>query len=99
MEVRGFGGRWYRDVRYPIWRVVIELDGRAAHPPDGLFRDMHRDNRAAILGDRALRFGWREVVTDPCQVARQVGEVLALGGWTGRPLACGVDCAMAQPHP
>ncbi len=96
MEVRGFGGRWYRDVRYPGWRVVIELDGREAHPPEALFRDMVRDNRAVIAGDRALRYGWREVVGDPCNIAHQVGEVLTLGGWTGSPRPCGAGCAVGQ---
>ena len=31
-ERRGRGGRWYRDVRYRDWHVVVELDGREAHP-------------------------------------------------------------------
>ena len=98
MEVRGFGGRWYRDVRYQRWRVVIELDGREAHPADGLFRDMSRDNRAATAGERVLRFGWREVVNDPCSVALQVSDVLTLGGWTGSPRSCGDGCAVLRPQ-
>ena len=96
MEVRGFGGRWYRDVRYQSWRVVVELDGRAAHPAEGLFRDMDRDNRAAFAGEQALRYGWREVVQDPCRVARQVGSVLAHGGWPGLPRPCGAECAVLR---
>jgi hypothetical protein len=96
MEVRGFGGRWYRDVRYQQWRVVIELDGWEAHPTDGLFREMYRDNRAAVVGDRALRYGWREVMSDPCSVALQVSDVLTLGGWTGSPRPCGDGCAVLR---
>ena len=47
-EARPGGGRWYRDVRYRPWRVIVELDGRAAHPMDRAFRDMRRDNIAAL---------------------------------------------------
>jgi hypothetical protein len=54
-ERRGRGGRWYRDVRYRDWHVIIELDGREAHPEDDEFRDMRRDNVAAVVGDAALR--------------------------------------------
>jgi hypothetical protein len=96
MEVSGFGGRWYRDVRYQTWRVVVELDGREAHPAEGLFRDMDRDNRAAFAGEQVLRYGWREVVSDPCNVAAQVGRVLALGGWPGSPRPCGMECAVLR---
>jgi hypothetical protein len=96
MEVRGFGGRWYRDVRYEPWRVVVELDGREAHPAESWFRDMDRDNRAAFAGEQALRYGWREVVNDPCHIASQVGSVLTHGGWPGLPRPCGVDCAVLR---
>lgn len=37
-------GRRYRDVDYEPWGVVVELDGRVAHPDDERHRDMARDN-------------------------------------------------------
>ena len=88
------GGHWYRDVRYRPWHVIVELDGREAHPVGAAFRDMRRDNVAAVAGDAALRYGWRDVVGDPCGVAAQVGAVLALGGWTGHPGKCGAACTV-----
>ena len=91
-EPRPAGGRWYRDVRYRPWHVIVELDGREAHPPDGAFRDMRRDNVAALAGESTLRYGWRDVAGDPCGVAVQVGAVLKLGRWTGRPRPCGAGC-------
>jgi very-short-patch-repair endonuclease len=83
-------------VRYEPWRVVVELDGREAHPAESWFRDMDRDNRAAFAGEQALRYGWREVVNDPCHIASQVGSVLTHGGWPGLPRPCGVDCAVLR---
>lgn len=41
------GRRRYRDLRYEPFAVVAELDGRAAHPETGAFRDRQRDNAAA----------------------------------------------------
>lgn len=35
--------RALRDVRYPAYRVVVELDGRLGHTGLGRFRDMDRD--------------------------------------------------------
>jgi hypothetical protein len=86
------GSRWYRDVRYRGWRVLVELDGRGAHPVEEAFRDRRRDNRATRAGDLSLRYGWREVVGAPCGVAAEVAAVLQGQGWTGRPRPCGPDC-------
>jgi hypothetical protein len=86
------GGRCYRDVRYPRWRLIVELDGREAHPAHRAFRDLRRDNWAAVGGDTALRYGWRDALGDPCAVAAQVAHVLAGQGWTGRAKPCGPAC-------
>ena len=95
-EVRADGRRRYRDVRYRDWQVIVELDGREAHPKDQAFRDLRRDNDSTVEGDMTLRYGWRDVVGDPCAVAAQVAVVLTLGGWTGRPRACSAACAAGQ---
>jgi hypothetical protein len=36
------GGRYYDDVTYAEFGVVVELDGRVAHPDDARWRDMSR---------------------------------------------------------
>jgi hypothetical protein len=82
----------YRDVDYPAWRTVVELDGRRAHPEDRAFRDHRRDNRAAVGGRTTLRYGWHDVAGDPCAVAAQVGAVLRRNGWGGQIQACGPQC-------
>lgn len=90
-------GAWYRDVRYDEHGLVVELDGRGAHPIDEAFRDRRRDNHATRRGERTLRYGWREVVGAPCEVAAEVAHVLVLAGWTGRPSPCHPGCTLAPP--
>jgi hypothetical protein len=87
------GGNWYRDVRYPAWCTVVELDGLEAHPTELAFRDFRRDNLAATSGDTVLRYGWRDVVGNPCGVAAQVASILRLRGWNGVLKPCGQRCA------
>ncbi len=79
----------------------MELDGREAHPEDQAFRDYRRDNHAAVAGEAVLRYGWRDVVGRPCEVALQVGQVLALSGWQGPLVGCRPGChaaATSRPH-
>jgi hypothetical protein len=87
-------GSWYRDVRYRGLHCVVELDGRAAHPIDEAFRDRRRDNHATRRGDRTLRYGWREIVSEPCAVAAEVASVLAAAGWSGAARPCGSYCVV-----
>jgi len=88
------GRRTYDDVRYTAFGVVVELDGRAAHPDEARWRDMSRDNASAVEGRRVLRYGWGDVVGQPCAVAAQVAEVLQASGWLGTPRPCGPGCVL-----
>ncbi len=80
-------------MRYRRWRLVVELDGRAADPEDERELDDLRDNEVCLQGERTLRYGWRSVIGARCLVAGQVGAGLRAGGWPGRPVACGVGCS------
>jgi len=81
------GRRIYRDLRYDPFAVVAELDGRAAHPEIGAFRDRQRDNAAARQLDLALRYGWREVAGAPPSwlICCDVGDGRARCGAAVRP--------------
>lgn len=92
--VRRPGGRWYDDVRYARFGVTVELDGRAAHPDEARWRDMRRDNAAAVDGRRVLRYGWTDVAGQPCAVAAQVATVLRASGWAGPVRRCGPHCTV-----
>jgi hypothetical protein len=85
------GRRRYDDVSYPDLGVVVELDGRAAHPVAEAFRDWRRDNAGAVEGRTVLRYGWADVTGRPCHLAGQVAAVLAARGWRGRLRRC-PDC-------
>lgn len=88
------GRRRYRDLRYEPSGVVVELDGRTAHPTAAAFRDRERDNAAARSLELALRYGWREVSGDPCGCAGELAGLLRLRGWRGQLRRCGRGCAV-----
>lgn len=88
------GGKFYDDVRYEPFGVVVELDGRAAHPDEARWRDMRRDNVSVLDGRRVLRYGWADVAAQPCEVAAQVAQSLRLAGWRGAPHPCAPTCLM-----
>jgi hypothetical protein len=94
------GRRQYRDVLYRAYRLVVELDGRVAHPSESRWRDISRDNAAAVVGFTTMRFGWLDVSTHPCRVAAQVASVLSQRGYTrARPCspACPVGAIQLNP--
>jgi hypothetical protein len=83
----------YRDVEYVPYGVIVELDGRAGHADVGSqWRDMSRDNAAALRGKVTLRFGY-QLVNEPCASAAQVGLALRGRGWVGSVLRCGSTCS------
>jgi hypothetical protein len=96
-QARSVRGRQseYRDVLYRDYRVVVETDGRQAHPDGSRWRDVRRDNAAAALGLITLRYSWADVSSRPCWVAAQVGLVLASRGWPGPLRRCGADCQVS----
>lgn len=93
------GGRWYDDVRYPSYDTLVEVDGRAAHPEDQRWRDLHRDNAGVAEGLSVLRYGAADVTTRACAVAAQVAGVLRRNGWTGQATPCGSDCPVRPDDP
>ncbi len=82
------GGHLYDDVRYSGFGLVVELDGRIAHPDGKIERDRARDNHAGRRGDSVLHYRWAAVISEPCRVAAEVGMALAIRGWTGRMIRC-----------
>lgn len=83
----------FADLVYRQYRLVIELDGRAFHAESG-FRDRRRDNRNAAEGWTTLRFGWDEIVADPCGVAAEIVSHLIDRGWTGELTLCTMCAAV-----
>jgi hypothetical protein len=86
--------RVYRDADYQRYQLIVEFDGRLAHPDDQRHRDRQRDNRVVVSGRRTLRYGWREVAGDPCGIAAEVAAVLRQACWPGMPHRCSPRCTL-----
>jgi hypothetical protein len=91
------GRRRYRDVRYRKHGLVVELDGRAAHPVELRDRDDLRDNEVVeVEGTATLRYGWTAVSDRTCETAAQVSRLLHRGGWPGPARPCRPGCPIAS---
>jgi hypothetical protein len=86
------GRRGRRDRVYQEHGVVVELDGRLAHPEENRWKDKARDNAAAAGGQQSLRYDWAAVTRRPCATAAEVAEVLRRHGWQGNPKPCSPGC-------
>jgi len=86
-------GLRYLDNLYEEYGLCVELDGAAAHPAEGRWRDTRRDNVNFVQGARTLRYGWPDVTEHRCLTAAQVGAILRAHGWTGSVRGCGPGCA------
>ena len=74
------GRRVYRDVLYDDYGLIVELDGRAAHPGDTRWIDIRRDYAAAASGLMTLRYGWDDLRSRPCLVADEIYRALRRAG-------------------
>jgi hypothetical protein len=92
-------GTRYLDNLYEEYGVCAELDGLAAHPPEGRWRDTRRDNANLLQGTQTLRYGWPDVTGNRCQTAAQIGQILRARGWTGTLRPCSPTCTAARPIP
>ncbi len=85
-------GTRYLDNLYEEYGVCVELDGVAAHPAEGRWRDTHRDNANLLQETRTLRYGWPDATVHRCQTAIQIARVLGRRGWKGTLLPCSPAC-------
>lgn len=90
---RGSGGTTYDDVYYEPFGLLVELDGRSAHPEEQRWRDNHRDNAGVVAGLTTLRFSYPDVMERPCRTAAVVGQVLSRAGYAGGLRRCGPCCS------
>ncbi len=82
-------GNIFRDVAYPEYALVVELDGRAFHESVAARdRDLDRDLDAAVDRQETLRIGYGQVFERACATADRVARILQRNGWTGSPTAC-----------
>jgi very-short-patch-repair endonuclease len=90
-------GTRVHDVAYEEQRVLVELDGRLGHQGAARVADGIRDRRSATRGWLTVRAFWVDVAVTPCELAREMGEILVDRGWAGVPRACRRgDCVMRR---
>ncbi|WP_051198216.1 hypothetical protein [Gordonia shandongensis] len=92
----GVGRRGFRDVEYPEWGLIVELDGRAHHD-DAAARDadLERDLDAMVFaGKPSIRLGWGQAVDRPCRTAGKVATILGALGWRGTAVRCSPQCPL-----
>jgi very-short-patch-repair endonuclease len=88
-------GTRYLDNVYDEYDLCVELDGLAAHPAEGRWRDTRRDNANRVQGTETLRYGWPDATENRCQTAAEIAAVLRRRGWTGTLRPCGPSCRAA----
>ncbi|MDQ2816341.1 MAG: hypothetical protein M3Z75_31990 [Actinomycetota bacterium] len=86
----------YRDCYYDEYQVAIELDGRLAHLDEERWRDSRRDNNGGAAGVYTSRFGWRDVMSRPCETALLQARILRQHGWRGQPKPCSAACPIGR---
>ena len=92
------GGRGFRDRCYEKYELVVELDGKRAHPEERRGHDRRRDNDATAGGGATLRYDWDDVTRHSCDTAAQVARSLARRGWPGQLKPCSPRCRALRPE-
>jgi very-short-patch-repair endonuclease len=86
------GSRGFRDRYYEKYGLVVELDGKLAHPAERRGHDRSRDNDATAGGGSTLRYDWDDVTRRACRTAAQVARSLSSRGWKGQLRPCSPAC-------
>ncbi|WP_440713932.1 type IV toxin-antitoxin system AbiEi family antitoxin domain-containing protein [Gordonia sp. FQ] len=97
----GTGRPGFRDLDYPEWGLIIELDGRLGHDDSvARTRDFERDLDAAVgARRRTVRLCYAQATTSACATAVKIGALLRQGGWPGTPAPCTSKTCPARPLP
>ncbi len=67
------------DMHWPQARLVVEMDGFAAHGTRAAFeRDRRRDGELQAAGVRVVRVTWRQMTGEPETVCVLLGRLLAV---------------------
>lgn len=75
-------GRYYLDLYWPQWRLVVEVDGIHHTWAENVVGDALRQNSLAIAGDTVLRLPLLGLRLNPDEFFAQIEEALLAGGWT-----------------
>lgn len=68
------------DVLFVEQKVVLEFDGKMAHPKEAKQRDGERDKRLEALGYSVIHVTWERMTTDHRALLREIRATLNAGG-------------------
>jgi very-short-patch-repair endonuclease len=74
-------GRYYLDLYWPEWRLVLEIDGIHHAWAENVVSDALRQNSLAIAGDTVLRLPLLGLRLRPDDFFEQIEEALRANGW------------------
>jgi len=67
-------GYYIADFYCPSEKLIIELDGQHHFTPEGIEKDMERDNHLELMNIKVLRFENKEVFDDLTSVLKRIKE-------------------------
>jgi very-short-patch-repair endonuclease len=80
-EVNVRVGSFIADLLWPGHGLIVELDGFRAHGTRSAFEaDRARDVELKLLGYEVVRFTWRQLASEPAQLARTLRRLLMAQG-------------------
>lgn len=75
-------GRYYLDLSWPTWRLVVEVDGIHHSWVENVVGDALRQNSLAISGDTVLRLPLLGLRLCPDEFYAQIEDALRAAGWS-----------------
>jgi very-short-patch-repair endonuclease len=67
-------GYYIADFYCPSEKLIIELDGQHHFTPEGIEKDLERDNHLELMNIKVLRFENKEVLNDLTNVLKKIKE-------------------------
>lgn len=86
---RGRGGRYFLDIAWEEWGVVVEVDGIHHAWAQNVVGDALRHNHLALQGDVVLRLPLLGLRVAPDDFFDQVAQALLARGWRGDVMVSG----------
>jgi very-short-patch-repair endonuclease len=75
-------GRYYLDLYWSEWKLVVEVDGIHHTWAENVVGDALRQNALALDGDTVLRLPLLGLRLEPDEFLRQIEQALCAAGWT-----------------
>ena len=91
--------RYYLDLYWPEWRLVVEVDGIHHTWVQNVVGDALRQNTLAIAGDTVLRLPLLGLRLCPDEFYAQIEEALVANGWTADAPAAQDVMESVDPSP